>query len=498
MGDKTILIFLSALLTGLSFHPSASSGLLFFSLVPLLIDLYRSAYNKKILFKKGFFFGFVFMGVYHAWMFSLTAWAPLVWILLLWGLFMAYLSLFYGLLFVILGRFKQSFWSLLIFPSAWICMEWLRALGPIGNPGGSIGYGLIQFLPLVQLASITGVYGLSFITVLINHSLYFSLQGYFLAPHMKPGIKRPYAFILAPILLLISLWAFGWTRMTTLDSISLTPSLHVAVIQGNHRQALKLDQVSHSSIRQDYLTLIDQLDSPSLIILPETITASLNLRYPSFTRDLRSLLRKGQHRLILGSPIKEQGAYYNAAIGMTPESSSSIYRKIKLMPFGEYWPLKPLLRLLPDGFWNTSSDYSSGTSFNPITLGSFDVGTAICLESIYPWHFRYLVNKGCSLFVVLANNAWFFDSTAAYKHFQMSHLRAIEFSRYLIQSSNTGISAIISPSGSYHLLPTNQKEILHGAITLSQSKTFYALFGDFMVYISFLFLFFFSLYSLKK
>lgn len=470
MGGKNILTVLSAILTCLIFPKANLFLLAFVSLVPLLLDFKKN--KGRNLFLKGLIWGFIVQGYFHFWIFSLKAWAPLISVFFIWLLFSFYLSFFYAIMFWSFGKLRRLLnyeWTL---PFFWIIFEWLRSLGPLGNSAGALGYSQTSNLPILQLASIFGVFGISFYLVLVNILIYWLL------------IKKP-KFKTAIILLAVLIIPFlGGSIRLLLHQNDGYDQYEATIIQGNHTETEKRNINLVDDIKKDYLHLSSAAlkNHTKIIFWPETFTSTLNLDDLSFMKRLLNFSKKNNISILLGTPIKQEKKYYNGASLITPEGIyNKFYLKNQLMPFGEYIPL----RFLFSPFINLTflgEDYTSGKEKNLLKDKNIVLGGGICLESIYPWHYRELTRQGANLLFVLVNNAWFLKSAAAPEHLQMSVLRAVENNRYLIQSANTGISAIISNTGNI-ILKSNldQTEILSSPIFIIKKNSLYYYLGDFLI-----------------
>jgi len=191
--------------------------------------------------------------------------------------------------------------------------------------------------------------------------------------------------------------------------------------------------------------------------------------------------------IIFGSPIKDNGRYYNAVLKMTESGLDSLlYQKEKLMPFGEYVPFRNTLKKIPT--FKTilaAEDYSAGNNPKLMDVRGHHMGAAICLESIYPTMVRNRTKKGADFLFVAVNNAWFAKSSAAEKHLQMSIFRAVENNRFLIQAANTGISAIVDPHGKV-LRQGNlgERKVLTGRLTTGHGPSPYFHIGNAIIGLS--------------
>ncbi|RAP33542.1 apolipoprotein N-acyltransferase [Candidatus Marinamargulisbacteria bacterium SCGC AG-410-N11] len=471
----SLLVIISAFITAIGFHTnSIFFWCIYFSLIPIfyIID------NKLNLRKRDFFylgtlFGFIFMGYLHHWILSLVPFSTILSIFLLWFLYSLYLSLFYAFLFLSIRLFRHLF---AIFP-LWILFELIKSYGQFGNPHGNLGYSQAMNKYIVQLASIGSVYIVSLFILIINFLLYLIFKQIILFIKYKEFKKSQFNIQLLIFISLIAVITFWSHHRLMNDQLLQNNKIRIAIVQPNHSQSDKLNKNKWLQLKQDYLTMTNQVFSikPDLIFWPETITPQLNYNNDVFKNKLFSLSKSLNCHLLFGTPFLKNKKFYNSIISISPNQPSQFYFKQKLIPFGEYWPAKSIFQFI--GLKNIipGSDYTAGTNNQLFTFNNIRLSGAICLESVYPHFFNASINKdNINLLFVVLNNAWFFNSAASQYHLNMSIFRAVETNRFLIQSANTGISAIIDNNGKVtHSLGLNQKGILQGYIYLIEKKSIF-------------------------
>ncbi|MBT5855243.1 apolipoprotein N-acyltransferase [bacterium] len=412
------------------------------------------------------------MGGFHLWIFAIRPWTNWGGVLSLWLAFTLFQALFYGIMGGLFGLTKGILRPYIGFPVAWIIGEWLRSLGPLGSTGGWLGYTQTGAPLILQTASIWGTLGLTALCVTVNWMIASLVYTSFEQLSMR------WAKIVSGVVISVTLLIL--IPSAVIDS---RPAIPVAVVQGNHTQHNKQQRKYWPMIKRDYLSLTRTIPNQSWVFWPETVIPTVR-KDPSWVKSIDQLGSGKQLSLFLGSPVKENGDYYNTVLVDTPSQPLSvIYRKQQLMPFGEYLPSRDLFRKfklarhLLDG-----ADYSPATPGPISTVNGIKVGSGICLESIYPSLFRAQTLSGAEVLTVYANNAWFFDSSAAAKHLQMSQLRAVENRRYLVQSANTGLSAIIDPFGAVkEVSELNKRAILTGTIHPISTLSFFSKYGHWLV-----------------
>jgi apolipoprotein N-acyltransferase len=166
---------------------------------------------------------------------------------------------------------------------------------------------------------------------------------------------------------------------------------------------------------------------------------------------LRELAREVRVPILFGSDQVDRTAeglrLYNSAFLVTPEgTTAAVYRKIHLVPFGEYIPLKEWLYFVSP-LVDRLAEFAPGTSMVMLPVGEHRINTAICYEVVYPSLIRQAVLEGSQLLTTITNDGWYGYSSAPYQHFAMASMRAIEQGRYLARAANTGISGVVDPYG---------------------------------------------------
>ena len=364
---------------------------------------------------------------------------------------------------------------LLSFPVLWVALEYLRGLLLSGFPWALLGYSQ-QNLPIaIQSADVTGVYGVSLLLVAVNAALAWLIR--------EP--RRRSAQLGAACVLLMTLTHLGygaWQLSRPLEVRSAT--LDVALIQGNIDQGRKWDPAYRQTNLGHYLHLSRQAQrnsSPDLLIWPEAATP-FYLQDPSAeATQVKQLPMELGTTLLLGSPAyqtDENGRrhYTNSAFLLDGVDNAQRSDKIHLVPFGEYVPLGNWLGFI-DKLVVGVGDFLPGT-VRPLALDGRRLGVLICYEAIFPELARDYVRNGVGLLVNLTNDAWFGNSSAPYQHLAMSRFRAIENRIWLARAANTGISALVSPSGRVtEAVPLQTRAAVTGRVGLGAQQTFYTRYG---------------------
>jgi apolipoprotein N-acyltransferase len=365
-------------------------------------------------------------------------------------------------------------------PSVWVAVEYVRGTFVVGGfPWLPLGNTMVTLLPIAQLASVVGVYGLSFVVAMLNTG--FAMTALSLGRRRVITAAATLSAIAA-----VSIW--GGMRLSANELTNGTP-IKVGLIQGNIAQTDKWNPARATMILERYLELSEQAVSngAQFLVWPESATPFYFEEDISGGR-VRGLARSVGVPLLLGSDELEDATpprYYNSAFMLdTHGATAAVYRKIHLVPFGEYVPFQSLLFFVGP-LVEAVSAFSAGTRVTMLPVEGHMVSTAICYEVTYPQLAREAVRQGSEMLTTVTNDAWYGESSAPFQHFEMAVMRAIEQGRYLLRSANTGISGIVDPYGRV-LIRTNLFETVAvvGEARFVQAKTVYATIGDVVAFAS--------------
>jgi apolipoprotein N-acyltransferase len=419
------------------------------------------------------------------------------------ALYMATYIAVTGAMVAILTR-RFGIGGLCLAPAAWVAMEYLRGIIFGGFPWIPLGNTMVTLLPIAQLASALGVYGLSLFVAFVNVGFAvaalgpsslsvstFAKASAFGKPTADGWANRSRLITAAGTLALVavvSVW--GGMRLGGNELTSGTP-IQIGLIQGNIAQTDKWNPARADMILSRYLELSKQAadKGAQFIMWPESATPFYFEEDPT-GGVVRGLARGLGMPLLLGSDEIEDAdppRTYNAAFMLdTHGSTAAVYRKIQLVPFGEYVPFQRVLFFIGP-LVEAVSAFSRGTRVTMMPVEGHMISTAICYEVTYPWLAREAVRQGSELLTTITNDAWYGESSAAFQHFEMAAMRAIEQGRYLARAANTGISGIIDPYGRVLV----RTELFETAAVVAearfvQQKTLYASIGDTVAHVSFL------------
>jgi apolipoprotein N-acyltransferase len=389
----------------------------------------------------------------------------------------AYIATFGAITAILIRRFSVA--GLWLSPCVWVSMEYLRGILIGGFPWIPLGNTMVTFLPIVQLASIAGVYGLSIFVALLNTG--------FTVAALSHGRRRLVAAgSTIALIAVVSIW--GGMRLSS-NGLTSGPVITVGLIQGNIAQTDKWNPARAGMILDRDLQLTQQAveKGAQFIIWPESST-------PFYFEDdpagniVRQMVRELGTPLLLGSDETEAGdephSYNSAFMLDRAGATAAVYRKMHLVPFGEYVPFQRLLFFVGP-LVEAVSAFSPGTRVTMLPVDGHMVSTAICYEVTYPALARDAVRQGSELLTTITNDAWYGESSAAFQHFEMAMMRAVEQGRYLVRSANTGISGIVDPYGRV-IIRTKLFETaaVVGEARFVQARTVYATIGDLAVYLS--------------
>lgn len=362
-------------------------------------------------------------------------------------------------------------------PVIWVTLEWVRAHLLTGFPWANFGYTQTAFRQLVQVADITGVYGVSWLLVLVNTSL----VGFFGRYRLKLGLAAAVGCVALAV-------GYGHFRLRTIEDLQQWAApWTVAVVQGNIDQAQKWDplyqQETLNRYRQLSLEAAKHDPPPSLIVWPETAVPFFYQLDSRLTLQLNEIIQEIGVPVLFGSPsarrIEGQASLLNSAYVVDAHGLLvGDYAKQHLVPFGEYVPYQRVLFFVHK-LVEAAGNFAAGDNPSPITIDGHKVAVLICYEAIFPDLARAAVEHGATCIANITNDAWFGTTSAPYQHKQMAGWRAMEFRVPLIRAANTGVSSIFDATGrSLGSIPLNQDGFLVANIQPLSMKTFYARWGD--------------------
>lgn len=489
MKKDTLLSILSGLCLVFAFPKFNLNILAWVAFIPWFLALQHKTLAQAA--GLGFITGCVFFGGLLYWIYNvLTIYGHLPGIISLFFLILliAYLALYFSS-FAFFWRWldlKNSSGQILFASAFWVTLEYIRGILFSGFPWELLGYSQYQVLPLIQIAELTGVYGVSFLIILVNILLYKFLV------HTSKG-ERKYAGreILAAAIIIFCCWLYGQNKIATLEQgAARQKEYKISLIQGNIRQDLKWERHFQEETLKIYteLTWQTKKEKPDLVIWPETATPFFFQNNFPFQSRILDLARQMETPILFGAPAftRQDGRvhYFNSAFLISPQREIlGRYDKIHLVPFGEYAPLAGLLGFTRD-IIGAIGDFTAGAGIINLTLPWGKFGVLICYEIIFPDLTRQFAAQGAQFLVNITNDAWFGRTSAPYQHLSMATFRAVENRLPIARAANTGISAFITADGKIAQASNLfTREVLSGNIKINKALTFYSRYGDIFAYL---------------
>ncbi|HVZ23010.1 MAG TPA: apolipoprotein N-acyltransferase [Vicinamibacterales bacterium] len=403
--------------------------------------------------------------------------------------FVAYVALYPALFAVVMRRLTIAFEAraLLAAPFVWTATELGRSYLFTGFPWVPLGNSQATFLSVAQAASVFGVFGLSALVASASAAV---------AAVVLRRAFRPAAMVAAGIAL-VAVWGHARARAAALTHEG-TP-IRVALLQPNVLEEERENVANAPKILQRDLTMTREAlanDGVSLVVWPESGLSPYTIEdYPQVAALIRGLAVQAHVPILVGSDQYQWGVVdgrreveksYNAAFLIRRDGTTgAVYRKMHLVPWGEYVPLKDWLTFVGPLVQAIGRGFDAGTTATLLPVGTHEISTAICYEIIYPDLVRRFVLEGSELLTTITNDSWFGATSAPYQHFEQASLRAIEEGRYLVRAANTGVSGIVDPYG--HVLARSaiyQQAVVVGDARLLTGVTIYARTGDVFAYAS--------------
>jgi len=442
VGLRLVSAVLSGLLLILCFPKADLGPLAFVALVPFLrlfpFERSRAAIGYGFLCGMVYFAGVLYwiaVFTHHVigWL-GIAAWLGLA------GVQAAYVALF-AVTANALWKRTTDLGRLLLIPSLWTLCEWLRQLGSLGMGWGDLAYTQWRFLPLLQVASLAGCWGITWLVVLVN-----------------TAIARPsrQALAIAGVLAGAAvIWGFVALHQVDRGEKRFTAAAIQANIDQNvlWRQGRPADPAYFANTIMSFDQMISGAAAKHqarLCVLAETAVPGY-LRFDTAVRSyLLGWAGKNHTALVAGGHdiSQKSGKDENCLFVITPTGAvSGKYVKQQLVPFGEFVPYRQYLPFL-EALHVAVFDEEPGGSSQPALWAGPDVGkvgSAICYESTYPRFLRQQTLAGANILDVITDDTWFDRTAAAKQHMAMSAVRAVETRRYLVRCAATGISAVFAP-----------------------------------------------------
>ena len=485
------LAIFAGLLLWLSSPPAGMWPLAWVALAPLIVSVSRSKSSFQAA-RRGYLFGWCFLGPLWYWTGStIVGWTGNVIGWVAWFALTTVLALFYaawGAVAWRISRFSNPVLRVVGWSSAWVVMEWARTLGALSMPWEQLSYTQYHFLPVLQIADITGAYGVSFLIAMVGGGVAFWV--------LSPGRSDRSRPLWLAAVLTVMVCLFGTARMQQIDT---GPPIVVADMQTG---VSSFNPPSPDSQYELYAGLTKEASeatpAPDLYVWPESGVPNDAIHNQRAHIFLQGLANTYGAAVLTGSRVDGARSTHetNSAVMFVPDAfKPERYDKQRLVPFGEFIPFRGILDpLVGRAFQFPPDDASVGPHDSPLPgstarAGKFSLGPFICYESMYPMDVRAMTNLGADLLVTESNDSWFRSSAARQQHLAAVTLRAIENRREVVRSTTTGITCVLDAEGRVlSRLPDDQAGYIDMIVHRMTGRTFYVRFGDWFVVVCMLFL----------
>ncbi|AEH51332.1 apolipoprotein N-acyltransferase [Pseudothermotoga thermarum] len=472
-----IFLVVSAVLTALSMPGFLLGILVWFSLV----FLFKSLENKGPFFGAlyGFLFYYIFCVINLFWVLPvLTENLPKVF-----GRFPSWLGFFvfllmcaiealpfagFGLIYGFMERFIKTnpYKEILFTASLYTLFDYLRGIGQMGFTGGTLSDALYKDVGILQLASIIGPYGLTFLIVAFNCWLYINWRR-----SLKP-LEKLIFYVLIVIAISHVVAAFL--------PFPVTSEKAIVSVQTNVKQDEKYSTDAFT-LAQRYLDLVLGFQD-LLVVFPEE-TFTNDIRGGAVERLFVDTARETNLKFLIGFPTFEGDGYKNSAVLLSSAGVVDQYSKVILFPFVEMLPYPRFFRVF--GFLRGLEYLKPGQDFKPLVLPDYPpLGVQICFESYFSKPSRELVKNGAEVLLVCTNDGWFAYNVALKQHFAKAVMRAVENRRQVIQVSNAGITGMIDPYGRIlKIVPLRKELAAKFELIPNDTVTIYCRIGDVIIWL---------------
>lgn len=484
------IALLAGIISALAFAPFNFVVILFLSL-PVFYLLINNSQTYKTSFCYGVIFGYGYFlsGIYWIAVSLMVDVVKFAWLIpFALTIIPFFLALYFGLLAVIYKFFqdrsvKYLFQKILLLAILWVIIEMMRSTLFSGFSWNLLGYSAMFSLSFSQIASIFGVYFLSFFMVIITLTpLYF---------FEKKINKIDKIFLVIIVTLVVVNFSYGFVKISSNKLADTLKSLNIRLVQANIKQEMKWDQAQRyrNLIKHIDLTLSKSLENIDAVVWSESSVPYIIEDNDQLFKILKLATSKNSI-LITGALRVERNQnqeiekIFNSVFVIDNNSVSDSYDKHHLVPFGEYVPLQKLLSFLfinniVDKITGGGMGFSSGVGAKTIKTNKFSFNPLICYEVIFS---SEIINKNQKpdLFINVTNDAWFKNSSGPYQHLAMAQMRSIEYSIPMIRVAGTGVSAGIDSYGKIvDKIALNQEGVSDVKLFKNQYKSFYHKYGNY-------------------
>ncbi len=470
-----IFSIISGILLALSFQKFNFFFLAWIAFVPLIYCIYKNDLKFSALYS--FITGIMYSIIAFNWMYlfllkntssfsdsctiSMIVWICLSLYFVVWGI---------GINFI---KKKNKITLILFAPALWVSLEYIRNYYFGSFPINLLGYSQSSVTQVIQFADIFGVFGISFIIMLINVLLFCWI------------CNREKKYLLIVIFVVCSMFVYGYIRINQISQINNEKEIKIGIVQPNIEQKYKFKKRYVKKILYDLKQAGISLENKNLdiVLYPETVLPKNIKENQDVKNFVNNISPWSNYTLIGGFDVENYKVYNSIFVVSNVGEVIDSYRKKHLILFGEYVPFEGLLAKMFSKFI-TDNNLTKEIELKAFTLDKCSLGINICSENYYPYLSRELVLKGANLLTTHSNDAWCDGLSYPYQHFVLNIFRAIENRKYLIVASNTGISGVIAPTGKIVRQTKNQEQIvLEETVYTNNYITIYDKIGDLFVYL---------------
>jgi len=361
-----------------------------------------------------------------------------------------------------------------LFALGWFLLEYGKvylSLKAVWFPWFMLGYTQWAYTPLIQIASVTGVYGLS-AAVCFTGAL-----GAALLASPVPARKKIIGFLPA-VLVFCGIWLFGRAELKKAEAAVPFRSFKAALLQPSIDLYAKWDEAEAGNIRAVIEGLAAGAKGADLVIWPENALPGW-IEEPRYSAWLKSPVFRGPAGSIVGSVSRGDGRHVAAFLLDEKGEIAASYNKRQLVPFGEYVPLRGLLGRYITPVAALGEFLPGAPDQGLMAFGDFKIGAAVCYESVFPYLFSGDTRAGADVFVNITNDGWYLDTAAPYQHFIVNIFRAVENRRTVVRAANNGISGVIDPWGRVPAKTSlNERTALVVQAPVYAARAFFPLYGQ--------------------
>jgi apolipoprotein N-acyltransferase len=482
---RILLSLLSGALFAFAFPDVAQGWLAFVALAPLVIAIVRGRSRRE-----AFFLG---------WISQTAAWLLMVpWVVrvmshygglpflvgvLLFVAMALILGLYGGLFAYIVKRLPlgQRFIPWLLVPLTWAAVEYARTYLLTGFPWNLLATAMVDYTSLVQIDRFAGPYLLGAMVLLPA-----TVAAWWITQKPMPIAKVVVTGSLGIIVLVW--WGTGLVGSRLIARPNASEPLTAALLQPNIVQQVRWDPSNTMPLYAQMMAMTREAagKGADIVIWPESTVPLSYTETEFFRTEIESLSRQHGIDVILGSVATDPNrpsSIWNSAFLASGGKTIGHYDKIRLVPFGEYVPLRRVL-FFAEKLVHAVGEFEVGTNDAPLS-GKLKYGPAICYEIVYPQIARRQILNGADVLVTITNDAWYDGTSAPAQHLAQARLRAIEGDRYLLRAATTGISAFIDPTGRViESIPMGKSGIIYAKFQPRVKSTPYVAGGDWFAWLA--------------